>query len=52
MTAIERVLKVCTDALIGFRRDPADSEFQRGYEAAIKEMQAVAIAAQEDEEGS
>jgi hypothetical protein len=50
MTAIQKVLKFCDDALIGFRRDPADSEYQRGYEAALEEMLSVATKAQEDED--
>lgn len=29
MTAIQKVLKACDDALTGFRRDPTDSDFQK-----------------------
>jgi len=50
MTAIQKVLKFCDDALIGFRRDPATSDYQLGYQAAIERMMEVATAAQEDED--
>jgi hypothetical protein len=49
MTAIEKVLKFCDDARIVFKRAPATSDYQHGYEAAVEDMMRVAVEAQEDE---
>jgi len=35
---LEDVLEILHNALIGFENDPADTEFQEGYEQALKDM--------------
>jgi hypothetical protein len=39
MNALQRVRQYLDQALFGFKQDPASSDYQRGYEAALKEVQ-------------
>lgn len=38
MTSLSKIKEYLVKAILLFQKDPADSDYQRGYEAALQDM--------------